>query len=215
MSTAMASISNPTSSYVNYQLWGYKSVAELGPATAANIEAIQSADWFNVPYQWISAVGGPWESINYYYNPSPSADQMYASKASAVIDLQALRTSGASWESAQAALRNTKDISGFKIYSPDTGAVTSAWLTLAIADGTYVSVDMMSGMVLNGTFDQLIAEVSGYGTDHRNPGQDLSFILQPNRPDRTFREHWLRLGSRLPVPSPIDHQWHERLGFVD
>jgi Ca2+-binding RTX toxin-like protein len=69
-------------------------------------------------------------------------------------------------------------VTGFKTYSLDTGRATGEWLTIRLANGSYISRDGITGTVLNGSLDQLMNEATG---EDRvlNPGKNLSALLQP------------------------------------
>ena len=167
-----------TSSYVNYQHWGYKALSEFSKTVQDNIEDIQTNDWFNVPYSWTSQTFNGWNVITEFYSYASSGGLVFSSKASAVEAITDQISAGASWEEAQAAIRSTKAVYGFRLYSRDSGQIVSEWLTVGVMNGTFVSVNMATGQVLNGTYDQLMAEASGSGA-RRNPGVDLKFMYAP------------------------------------
>lgn len=67
-------------------------------------------------------------------------------------------------------------VSGFAFGDALT-TYTSQWLTVRLDNGEYISVELQTGIVLNGSFDQLSSEASG-GTV-RNGGSNLSVFLNP------------------------------------
>jgi len=65
------------------------------------------------------------------------------------------------------------DTTGFELIDLPSGDVISTWETVRQEDGTYLSTNLDTGIVLNGSYDQLIAEAIN-GDLILNPGVDLS-----------------------------------------
>lgn len=66
--------------------------------------------------------------------------------------------------------------SGFAFVDP-AGNRTEEWLTVRVADGSYISISLADGHALVGAYDQLVTEATG-GPSF-NPGEDLSDFLLP------------------------------------
>jgi Ca2+-binding RTX toxin-like protein len=162
-----------TTSYANYQRNGYRSVAEI-PGYAGLITAAQAFDWFNVPESWTTKVSNGWQLMGQFYEKSPV---VFGSREAAIDALNDVRSMG--WEAAHEAISASRDVWGFRIYSPDTGRVTSEWLTVGIPGGKFISMNLGTGVVLNGTYDQMLAEASGYGENRNASNVDLSFLFNP------------------------------------
>jgi Ca2+-binding RTX toxin-like protein len=134
----------------------------------------------------------PWSMQNYSWDTvsqrgatlvlvAPSAfsvDIAFSSQAAANNALQSAQAVGNGWVEGATSLRPDKFVSGFKTFSLDTGRVTGEWLTVVLENGEYVSRDRLSGRVLNGSYDQIVAEASGSGV-LRNPGVDMSEFFSP------------------------------------
>ena len=84
------------------------------------------------------------------------------------------------WGLAAAELRADKYVAGFALID---GTTVEHWITVRLDDGGYVSVNLQTEEVLNGSFDQLLNDATGGpGATNRsvlNPGVDVSGFLDP------------------------------------
>jgi Ca2+-binding RTX toxin-like protein len=111
---------------------------------------------------------------------APDSDgDRFADRRAAIDALRDARATHSDWQDAADALRDASGYaSGFRTYSVDTGRITGEWVTVMWKAGEFVSLDWLSGRVLDGSYDQLVAEASGEGKD-RNDVANMSEFFSP------------------------------------
>jgi hypothetical protein len=88
----------------------------------------------------------------------------FATASAAVAGVMAAaHSAGFDWQVTAANLAGGHYVSGFELVSPDGSWVESQWITVQLADMSYVSVNVLNGQYLVGSYDQLVVEAAQNG----------------------------------------------------
>lgn len=90
--------------------------------------------------------------------------------------LAAADSVGFDWAATANTLRPHHYVSGFQLVSPDGSWIKSQWITVQLANGSYVSVNLANGQALDGSYDQLVLEATGERSNI-NLGDQSDFLL--------------------------------------
>lgn len=140
------------------------------------------SEYMNVSYAWmedgvysqqIRAQTLDWYSSHttVQFGPFDSA----ADGAQAILDLAG---QGKTLVGITDALRPEHAVSGFRLLSMDGQSMVGDYVTVQLADGSYVSVNIGTGDILNGSYDQIVDDLTG-GGQGLNPGIDTSAFFDP------------------------------------
>jgi hypothetical protein len=153
---------------------------------ASQIEDFFYNDYLKVPQSWGSG-GDKYGSDGMIYSifpdwanahdPLSNQGFEFGTDADAWEAIQRHTTAGESWSDiARSFAASAYYVSGFKI--PGEGE----WITVRLVDGSYDSLDIHTGQILHGSYDQIVADATGGPTDgprDLNPGVDVSFATTP------------------------------------
>jgi len=88
----------------------------------------------------------------------------FATIADAVAGvMEAAHGAGFNWHETAAGLSDEQYVSGFELVSKDGSWVDSQWITVQLSDLSYVSVNILNGQYLLGSYDQLVVEAAQNG----------------------------------------------------
>ncbi len=165
-------------SYLHFRENGYSMFeGAFDHSSSTYIRNVLLKPWSMLTYSWDT--NDQWyATVVLMRADSYSSAIAYSSYQAAVMALEVAQATGDGWEDGAVTIRGSRFVAGFKLYDRDTGQAESEWLTVARDGGEYISRDRISGRVLKGSYDQLVAEASGKGI-RRNPGEDLSDFLNP------------------------------------
>ncbi|NJO35898.1 MAG: hypothetical protein HC869_25260 [Rhodospirillales bacterium] len=168
--------------FSNYR-WYYYDGASEAQLRAAMQEYIE-AHYLDVMYWWWDTDGVRHQLLTDLFVDSATAHDSgkqsgarFASEDAATTRIEQFIAQSLGWTAIAQALRNDGYyVSGFA-FADAAGTRTSEWITVRLSDGSYISIELQSETVLNGSYDQLASEATG-GTV-RNPGADLTGFLNP------------------------------------
>ncbi|MGE0749205.1 MAG: FG-GAP repeat domain-containing protein [Variibacter sp.] len=165
----------------NFDIYTYYRNAlepQIGPM-GAELKATFVENYFKVPLLWAHDGEAPGTNGSLYqlfpdwqnaHDPSVFQGGTYSDAPSALAAVQAVAAEGFSWRHIADVINDDHYATGFRVGS-------SEWITVRLADGTYLSIETHTSATLNGSYDQLVNEATGGPT--LNSGSDLSFLLQP------------------------------------
>jgi Ca2+-binding RTX toxin-like protein len=111
------------------------------------------------------------------HNTAVTQGGVFASLESAVAEIESLYGSSPSWTDVATSLRSQGYcVSGFAS-SDSAGNHTAEWLTIRLATGAYISVELGTSAILHGSFDEISSEL--FGGAVQNAGYDLSVFAGP------------------------------------
>ncbi|HET9902907.1 MAG TPA: hypothetical protein VFQ27_04320 [Xanthobacteraceae bacterium] len=109
--------------------------------------------------------------LDWYYAHTAVFPGAFGSAVEARDAVLSLRAGGASLLGITDALRSDHQVTGFRLLSLDGLNVVGDFVTLQLSDASYVSINIDTGQVLNGSYDQIVDDITGAG---RNLNPDLS-----------------------------------------
>lgn len=139
-------------------------------------------DYMNVTYEWMD--DGVYSqtyrltNLDWYSAHTSVFAGAYATVADAVNDVVDLHDAGKTLVGITDALRPDHAVSGFRLLSLDGQSVVGDFVTLQLTDGNYVSINIDTGQALNGSYDQIMDELTGANRD-LNPGVDTTAFFNP------------------------------------
>lgn len=157
----------------------YRSSATSMADVSPELEELFREHYFKGPLLWADDGAAPGADGNLFrlfpnwqtaHDPDSSQGATYASTAAFMADIAPLEAAGRNWNEIGGTLNDTHYVSGFRIIGG------GEWLTARLDDGAYVSVEIHSGTVINGSYDQVMNDITGNDRD-LNPGLDLSFLF--------------------------------------
>jgi Ca2+-binding RTX toxin-like protein len=166
--------------FTNYRSYYYGTTEdpELNSALQDYFRAeyLDSVFWWygsdGVRHEWLPGLFLDWTTA---HDAASNQGGEFVTRAAALAAIDQYDSLG--WTQAAQALRSQGYyVSGFAFGDP-LNTYTSQWLTVRLDSGEYISIELQTGTVLNGSFDQLASEATG-GTV-RNAGADLSIFLRP------------------------------------
>jgi Ca2+-binding RTX toxin-like protein len=166
--------------FANYR-WYYYGYTET-PQLNAGLQGYFRAEYLDSIWWWYGSDGQRQEYLPGLFADWGAAHDVASNQGGVFIDEAAALAAidqydSQGWTQAAQTLRGQGYyVSGFA-FGDGLTTYTSQWLTVRLASGEYISVDMETGVVLLGSLDQLMSEATG-GTIN-NPGADLSLFLNP------------------------------------
>ncbi|WP_398473590.1 calcium-binding protein, partial [Tardiphaga sp.] len=165
--------------FANYRSYIY---GEIEPALSETLQQYFRDNYLDLVYWWYGADGLPHaEAVALFldagtaHDPASNQGGVFADHAAALAAIDQYDSQG--WTQAAQTLRGQGYyVSGFA-FGDGLTTYTSQWLTVRLANGEYISVELQSGAILQGSLDQLMSEATG-GTI-RNLGADVSLFLDP------------------------------------
>jgi Ca2+-binding RTX toxin-like protein len=162
--------------FTNYRSYIYGTIES--PELSSVLQDHFRAEYLDSVWWWYGPDGVRHEFlpslfVDYTDAHDPASDQgdKFADQHAALTAIE--EYAEAEWsEVAQALRAEGYYVSGFAFVG-----VMTQWITVRLDSGEYISIELQTGTVLNGSFDQLVSEATGGAV--RNAGADLSMFLQP------------------------------------
>lgn len=160
----------------------YYGYALNAPGVLPYFNDFYRSNYMNVTYAWMEdgvysqqqrALTSDW-----YGSHDTLFKGAYASSADAAQAVLAFAAQDKSLLGITDALRPDHQVSGFRLLSMDGQSVTGDYVTLQLSDMSYVSVNISTGAILNGSYDQVVDDLTG-GGQNLNPGVDTSNFFNP------------------------------------
>ncbi|MDP5280669.1 calcium-binding protein [Sphingomonas sp. DG1-23] len=144
-------------SYLEYPELGY------GRNITAENQIVVADDLFSIPrstvytldgVQYVHSFTGGFSDLASPYDPGSDHGGVFVDPDAALAAVTDLSQQGLSWQAAANALRVDHYVSGFTLNPGDSDA--SQWLTVRLADGSYISINYGESSYLSGSLEQLV-----------------------------------------------------------
>jgi hypothetical protein len=177
------------------------------------------SDYMKVTYGWES--NGQFSQqlrethLDWYSSHTAVVGGAYANAAAAHDAIVSLHSAGKTLVGVTDALRERFDVSGFRLLSNDGSSLVGDFVTVQLNNASYVTINIDSGEILNGSYDQIVDDLTGSGRN-LNPGTDLSEFFGPAvfiRFDGTVIAQW-ELEKTDPLVAPLFAEQNARAPIV-
>jgi hypothetical protein len=157
----------------------YRSSGTNIPDVSPELEQQFLDNYFKGPLLWADDGAAPGTDGSLYrlfpnwqtaHDSSSNQGETYQSAAAFLAAITPLETAGRSWNEIGEALGNSHYVTGFRVVGG------GEWLTARLTDGSYMSIEIHSGSTINGSYDQLMNDITG-NDRNLNPDVDLGFLF--------------------------------------